>query len=276
MGDIFAPIIVATVAALRTAVKRTGQLALVSGTGVFYRYSGTAMDVENGSTVVRPNNVDADHPGRWLFVSSTAAAQEYDPGENAINVLRIAADVVDGEVAVVGADTYEFNDTEGDVTPGNIWVDTSGGKTPTNATLKLAAAIVASATEDVTAVKISNNEVLVVSTLVGAVTTACSTTLTGVNSAWAAAAMYGGSVAGTRKSVVRARVPNAVEVALGNMHFRLPFTPAAALVQVRVTADGDAKAWAGKVVLSAGSVKLVNDGGADFAVTDTVTVMATE
>lgn len=138
----------------------------------------------------------------------------------------------------------------------------------------LLAAINASATNRVEAKKISNNELVVISKDVRAVTLACSETLTGANNAWAAAAMYGGESNGLRKTRFDSRVPNATEVALGNLHYYLPFTPTLVFVRVHATATpGVAKDWDGAVTIDGGHVTIDNSGSTDWAATDTVEVI---
>jgi len=59
---------------------------------------------------------------------------------------------VDGETIVVGNKTYELNDTEGDVVPGNVWVDRSTSTAVAIAPLFLAAVNANKPTPGVTAV----------------------------------------------------------------------------------------------------------------------------
>ncbi len=138
----------------------------------------------------------------------------------------------------------------------------------------LVAAINAHGTEAITAVKISAGVMLLTADAVGVVTTACTDTMT--SGSFGAAAMAGGRTSAARKCITATRVPTAQEVTNGNLHIALPFTPSRALVQVRVTSSGDAKAWAGLVTLDSVGVHLANDGGADWAATDTITVLAEE
>ncbi len=139
----------------------------------------------------------------------------------------------------------------------------------------LLAAINASATEAVVARKISNNELQLLADAVGVVTIACTEGLTGANNGWAAAAMYGGRAAGARKFQAITRVPTAVEVALGNMHFELNFTPAMVFVRIKPTATPNAaKAHDGGVTISTTHIKVDNAGSTDWAETDTIEVLA--
>lgn len=141
----------------------------------------------------------------------------------------------------------------------------------------LEAAINASGTEPVTAVKIGANEVLVFADAIGVNEMALAETMAGANCAWDTTKLRAGTPLESAKFARVSRVPNAVEVALGNMHIPLTFAPSAVVATVRVTSDGAAKAWDGKVVVTAGDnpyVTLDNSGNVDWAATDTVTVVA--
>lgn len=200
------------------------------------------------------------------------------PGLLAYGVLRVAANVADGETVTIGADVYEFDTGDG-VTEGNIAVDVSGGVTPADATDALVAAINASSTEAVTAQDISDNQVLVVADAPGAVTLDLDTDMQGADNGWDAEAMHGGEAAGLKRAVRVAHVPNAVELALDRVLIPLGFAPAAAIVQVRVTASGDMLAWSGTTLLRSTEqrVDLINAGDAnDFTGDHTITLIAFE
>lgn len=144
-------------------------------------------------------------------------------------------------------------------------------------TTALAAAINASGTEAVTAVRIGANEVLIFSDTIGASTTALAETLAGANNAWDTSALRAGAAAGNLAVARIARVPNAVEVALGNMQFPLDFLPSFVHVQVNVTTGGAIKAWDGGVTVSGTTnpyITITNAGDVDWAATDTVSVLA--
>lgn len=137
----------------------------------------------------------------------------------------------------------------------------------------LIAAINASAVEAVAAVDIGTAEVLLIADAVGVVTLACSETLTG-SGIWAAANMYGGAAAAGVAAVAQSRVPLAVEVTLGNMHFQFDFAPSYAVAMVRVTAGGAVVAWDGALTIVSNRVSIDNSGAVDWAVTDTVYILA--
>lgn len=162
------------------------------------------------------------------------------------------------------------------VTAGRIALGMVATLTPTVFTAALVDDINTVGTEPVTAVLISVNEVLIHADTVGVVTTALAETLAGANNAWDTAALRVGAAAATKKIARVARVPNAQEVALGNLHVALDFTPAVVVVQVRVTASGDLVAWDGDCVIATGLVKLTNTGDVDWAATDTVHIVAFE
>ncbi len=129
------------------------------------------------------------------------------------------------------------------------------------------------ATERVEGRKISANELLIAYHIVGERTIACTETLTGANNAWASATMYGGKIRKWRRMFVDTRVPNAVEVAVGNIHIELDFTPTIYKVHARITATpGIFKAWDGGVTISGKHVTIDNGGSVDWAETDTLEI----
>lgn len=123
------------------------------------------------------------------------------------------------------------------------------------------------------AVKISASEVLFIDSDGG--NSYCAFTETMTNGAFAQAAAYRGRGALPNRIVpVVSMVPLALEVTTGNLHVVFPFTPTAVIINVRVTATGAIKAWAGTYVISGGRVTLTNNASTDWAATDTVTVLA--
>lgn len=148
--------------------------------------------------------------------------------------------------------------------------------TPTVYTAALAPEINAENTEGVRATRISANEVLVHLMDAAATQLDLAESLAGANNAWDTAATRGGAAAALPRLARASRVPNAQEVALGNLHVVLPFEPAAVIVQVRVTASGAVKAWDGNTVVSGSRVTLTNTGGTNWAQTDTIHVIAME
>jgi hypothetical protein len=202
------------------------------------------------------------------------------PGLLAYGVLRVAANVADEETVTIGVDVYEFDRAaDGVAAAGAIAVTGHADDTPEHATNALIAAINASGTEAVTAVDISNNQVLVVADAPGAVVLALATDMQGVDNGWDAAAMHDGAAAGLKRTVRVAHVPNAVEVALDRVLVPLGFAPTAAIVQVRVTATGAPLAWSGTTILRTVEqrIDLINAGDAnDFSADHTITVIAFE
>jgi hypothetical protein len=141
----------------------------------------------------------------------------------------------------------------------------------------LETAINASNTQRLEADKISTTHLLVRSKDVKVVTLACTETLTGTNNAWASATMYGGATTKTHKMAHAKRVPNAVEVAVGALHFELPFTPTSVIVLVAPTATPGAwKIWDGVPNIDGGHVLIDNAGSVDWASTDTMEVLFIE
>src|SRR5437868_4631307 len=153
----------------------------------------------------------------------------------AMNVLRLASNVTDGETITIGGEVYEIDTAAapGAVTAGNIRVDCNAGVTPTVASAAIVAAINANTKYGLTAVAISVNEILVFANSDSSpIGLACAETLAGANNASGAAAFYGGESSGIRGLRAAQRNPNAQEVSIGNMHFMFPFAVLAVLVQV--------------------------------------------
>jgi hypothetical protein len=204
------------------------------------------------------------------------AGLNFFPGRKAVGVLRVAADVADTQTVTIGSDVYEFDRAANGVTAGRIAVTGHADDTPANATNALITAINTYGTEPITAIDISDNEILLVADNVGAVTTALAETLAGANNVFSAAAMAGGADAAVKRVATAVRVPTATEVALGNLHVALPFTPTVAQVVVRVTATGALTAWDGDIHLATNRVTINNDATIDWAATDTIWIIAYE
>lgn len=165
------------------------------------------------------------------------------------------------------------------VTAGRIAVGLVTTLTPAAFMDALVDVINTEGTELVTAVEISDNEMLLEADSVGVKTTALAETLAGANNAWDTAAMRGGAAAALKRVATVTRVPNATEVALGKLHIPLDFAPTVVHVLVVVTATGVPTAWNGGVVITGGNnprVTLDNTGLTDWAATDTIHVLAIE
>jgi len=197
-------------------------------------------------------------------------------GRRAVNVLRLAANVADAETITLGSEVYEI-DTAADpgaITAGRFRVNCSGGVTPTIAAPAIVAAINANTLLGLTAVAISVNEILVYTNSDNsALAIACSETLAGANNQWASATFTGGQIAKPQGLSLVQRVPNATEVAIGNLHCVFPFAVGAAMAQVR-SSTGASKAWDGVLTITGARVTLDNSGATDWAATDTVVVLA--
>lgn len=206
-----------------------------------------------------------------------------DYGTAGVAVLRVAANGADEETVTIGADVYELDRADDGVTAGRIAVTAQSDDTPAEVTDALVAAINASGTENVVAQGFSDNEVIVFTAdypggniTPSDTTLATAETLDGTNNVWSTST--NGLLGGSRTGLIPAssRVPNATEVALGNMHFGFGFAVGGAIAQVVVTASGAAKAWDGDILISGRRVTINNDGDVDFAATDTVRVIAWE
>lgn len=309
----------------------------------------TALDGNNFNPGLRDGGLGA-------IIAALIAGQVEDSGRRAVNVLRLAANVVSAETVTIGSEVFEINivntDTTVNVSGGDLATGTpamssltiaahglalgelirveneimkvvgvvSANKvtvkrghsgttiathadgtdifkagtaatganievglvttlTPTAASAALVAVINSETTQRVTATAISVNEILLAANEPGAVVLACTETLSGANNGWADAAMFGGRAAGQRRIAIQRRVPTAVEVALGNMHFLFDFAPTAATVRANVivtATPGVAKAWDGAVTVTGNRVTLDNAGTTDWAATDTVELIVTD
>lgn len=199
-----------------------------------------------------------------------------DVGCHAINILYVPANVADTQTVTIGANVYEFDRSANGVTAGRIAVTGHANDTPAAATNALITAINTKGTEKVVAVDIGDTEILLRHKHPGVFAIACTETLAGAGNVWAAATMFGGASAKGRKMALVSRVPTATEVTLDHMQFYFPFTPTHVQVTVRVTASGIPVAWVGGHTISNGLVTVTNEGGVDWAATDTVSVLAVE
>jgi len=109
----------------------------------------------------------------------------------ATGTLTFSGTVSDGEVVVIGDDTYEF-DTDASVTEGNILVDVSGGATASDAVTALVAAITASATEPVSGADGDGDTVVITADVKGTAANSIATTTDAANGSWAEATLTGG------------------------------------------------------------------------------------
>ncbi|MGH9462013.1 MAG: hypothetical protein ACRD1X_12390 [Vicinamibacteria bacterium] len=251
--------------------------------GRIYDYDPTETDADDGALAIKPAHKLATQAGRWkrrdldLSHAMPGTGPLQDPGRRAVNVLRVASNVADEETVTIGADVYEFDRAADGVTAGRIAVTGHANDTPAAATNALITAVNASGTELVAAVDIGDNEVLIVADAVGAVVLACAESLGGANNGWASATMYGGAAAALKALSVQRRVPNAAEVALGNMHFAFSFEPVVVALLVYPTATpGEAKAFDGAVSVVGNVATVVDDGAVNLAETDTVVLIVTE
>jgi len=146
---------------------------------------------------------------------------------------------------------------------------TTAGVDPTaaEASAALETEINTSATEDVVADKVDNNEVLIMASAVGAVTLALAETMSGADNTVSAAAMAGGAAIAEKKMVT------------GNFHVALDFAPSVVFVNVVATSGGAKKAWDGAITITSGDnpyVTIDNSGSTDWATTDTIYVLASQ
>jgi hypothetical protein len=190
----------------------------------------------------------------------TAVGSDWITADRAKCGTTIAAHVADSDVY-----------TSDGVISGNIPVGLVD-LTPAAASDALIATINDDGTEDVTAVDVSANEIL----LIADEELDLATDMTGVNNTVDDDSLHDGASAGVKRVLRAARVPNATEVALGHLHIPTGFTPTVVDVFVRVTATGAIKAWDGAVTAGDTMITLDNSGDVDWSENDTVYVVAYE
>lgn len=107
--------------------------------GSLYMYDATSLVADNGSTVIKPNNVPPASPGRWLQITSAVAATTF-AGLTDTPAGAIPADVSVVSSAGGGNLIYLKNNLSAIVDPtvnddsaagyavGSTWVNTVGGK----------------------------------------------------------------------------------------------------------------------------------------------------
>jgi len=192
-------------------------------------------------------------------------------GRPALNVLRLASNVADGETITIGGVVFEF-DSNSSYTAGRIPI-VVGTLTPTAVMPLIVSAV--NANTPYLAIKISDNEMLLVgkdeSSPIGAVP--CTETMAGANNAWSAATMNTGAAGGTVAMQLQQRAAVAQDVSLDHILFYFPFTVAAVMVQIR-TSTGALKTWTGNVTVNGNVVTVDNSNTTDFAATDVIAVLA--
>lgn len=220
---------------------------------------------------------ESDTGKRFFWTGLKFIELTIDLGCLDVNVLRVASNVADTQIVTIGSQIYEFDRSADGAVAGRIAVVGHADDTPDNALTALAATINADSLSEVTAQKISANELLVFSKTPGPKAISCTETLAGANNAWANATTFGGRLAGEKVYSRIRRVPNATEVALGTMHFVFDFTPVLDSVRVVVTATpGIALAWDGAVTISGNRLTIDNTGTVDWAATHTIELTVTD
>ncbi len=179
-----------------------------------------------------------------------------------------------GTTIAAHADATDIYKGDG-VVAGRIAVGLVTTLTPTGFTPAFVADFNEHGTTDITAEAISDNQIQFTADVIGANTTATTETLAGANNAFAAVAMYGGRAQAAKQFAIIQAVPTAMDVVFGTMLFALGFTPTTVQVLIVVTATpGIALAWDGAITIDGGNVTIDNTGTADWAVTNTVTLIA--
>ncbi|WCL51510.1 hypothetical protein [Leptospira sp. GIMC2001] len=200
----------------------------------------------------------------WILLTS-------DPGACDINVLRLASNVADEQTITIGLDVYELDRADDGVTEGRIPVKGHAGDTPAAVSVAIVDTVNSNVNSQVRAIKISDNEILFHTPQAGSKAIPCSETLAGANNEFASATTYGGRKAGTLQSPKFNRVPLAVEVALGNVHFVFDLVPVVVDIKSVTTATpGVTQAWDGAVAVSGNRVTAGNGGSTDWTTAQTL------
>jgi len=179
-----------------------------------------------------------------------------------------------GSTAATHANAQQLDEAVQSVAAGRIAVPITGTLTPTAVTPLLVKAVNAegSAAQGVTATQISVNSVVLSRAADGTQTT-CSEGMTGGNNV-IDAKFRGGVQPGKSTMSVVSRVPTATEVTLGTMSFVFPFSVTTAQVYAVTTSTGATIAINGAIARSGAVVTINNAGDTDWAVTSTVTCVA--
>ena len=216
--------------------------------------------------------------GKFDLVAAINGTDGHNTAHPTVTAAAFAGDdmVVTAIAGGVAANSLVTTETSGVASWAAGDLDAGVDPTAAEATDALIAAINASGTEDILAVDIDANEILLVQDVIGVDTTALSETMGGADNVVDAA--FGDGAAGVQlKVATTARVPDAQEVATGNLHVGLDFTPSVVFVQVRVTATGVLVSWDGAAIIVGGAnpyIQIDNAGGTDWSVNDTVHVIA--
>lgn len=265
------------------AVKPTANQVVVIGASTykFVASPSVAGDVAIGSVAAdsQANLIAAIAGDAHNTVNASATAAAFSGNASVVTAIK------GGTVGNAITFTSTLTATDGVDGAGTLGT-TTAGVDPTGAefTTALAAAINASGTANVTAIRVSATEVLVHTSAApggaiaaSAAVTVLAETLAGTNNAWDTSALRGGLAAGVRKIEIQSRVPNSAEVVHDHMHFLFPFTPAFVRVFVAVTATpGLAVAWNGGVTIDGGHVTIDNGSSTDWTTSHTLTVIATD
>lgn len=199
---------------------------------------------------------------RFAAIAALAAAAD-------VNILAIAAIAANTETVTIGSTVYTCKTvpaTAYEFAPG---ADAAG--TITNLTACINAT---TSTTKLQAIAVTGGILVIDTERRGG--RACSETLAGSGNAWLAASTFGAESEADAPEipVVFTRTCTAAESTGKLVAFGLPFTPTAALVQVR-DSTGVIKAWDGKITIGANHVLLNSDAATDIATNDVVTLLAT-
>lgn len=191
---------------------------------------------------------------------------------HATNLLRTNSTIAADETVTIGADVWTFKSSP------SLAFEVQSGAAGTSVPALLAA-INSEGTENVTAVRVSDNITLLMIDAIGDNQLACSETMGGATNQFVAAAFANGSaptIDGDLQKVAAAKIiPLADEVTVGGtVLVAFNFVPVAVTVQVRTTSTGATVAWDGKTLIDGRLIIIDNTGSTDFAATDEIHVVA--
>ena len=125
------------------ANRRTLILQNTSLIDFYLNFAGDAAAVYEGVHIPAKTTWEMSRELGDVMVCAANVIAPSAPGVKAVGTLTFSSTTADGEVVVIGEETYEF-DTNATITAGNILVDISGGASAAQSATALIAAITAS------------------------------------------------------------------------------------------------------------------------------------
>ena len=191
---------------------------------------------------------------------------------HATGILRTNTTIAQDETVTIGADTWTFKTSPSlafEVQDGVVGV----------AVPALVAAINSEGTENVTAIRVSDNQTILQSDSLGDRQLATTETMGGASNQFIAATMSGGTNPTTDGDIQNVAgavvVPSAADVTTAGMIvLAFGFAPTVVTATVRTTSTGATVAWDGKILIDGRTIQIDNTGATDFAATDEIHIVA--